>query len=66
MSHSPFAVTSALVVACPECRSMKDERCQRFDARAGHYVFLTRVHSSRRRLADLERAKQVNPEVMKP
>lgn len=59
MTRSAFAVKSALTVACPECRSSKDERCQRFNARAGHYVFLERVHPARRRIADEQRTREV-------
>lgn len=61
MTRSPYAVTSALVVACPECKAVVGHGCTRKD---GTVRFL--VHPARRRAADEQRTREVNPEVMKP
>ena len=61
MSRSPYAVTSALVVACPGCKALIGKRCV---AKAGYDM--QHCHSARRRLADEQRTREVNPEVKKP
>ena len=60
MSRSPYAVTSALVVACPKCKAVVGHDCTRKD---GTVRFL--VHPARRRLADEQRTREVM-EVRKP
>ena len=78
MSRSPYAVTSAIVVACPPrsengCGAAIGEPCwtlrvdkESFTRPKLVRVNLKRVHPARRRLADEQRTREVNPEVMKP
>ena len=61
MSRSPYAVTSALVVACPGCKAPIGKRCV---AKAGYDM--QHCHSTRRRLADEHRTREVNPKLLPP
>ena len=65
MSRSPYTVTSALVVACPTCPA--GMQCFRSDMRKpGSMARKIKCCNERRRLADEQRTREVNPEVMKP
>lgn len=72
MSCSSYAVTSALVVACPPRAYGKDGMLVSCGAQPGYGCIRTDgepralVHPARRRLADEQRTREVNPEVMKP
>lgn len=61
MTRSPYAVTSALAVACPECCQDVGQVCIDCDGKP-----MKRSHPARRRLADEKRTREVNPKVMKP
>jgi hypothetical protein len=70
MTRSPYATTSALIVACPSvsiiggklvsCGMPSGESCLNMKHKP-----LKRCHSARRRAADAKRTQEVNPEVMK-
>jgi len=68
MTCSPYAVTSALVVACPTCKAMAGQRCFTSGAlhSGRHDQRKFKACATRRRLADEQRTREVNPEVMKP
>ena len=67
MSRSPYAVTSALVVACPRCGALAGMQCFRSDMRKpGSMARKIKCCNERRRLADEQRTREVNPEVIKP
>ncbi len=72
MTRSAYAVTSALSVECPpwsrgdsgmleSCGSPIGKHCIRTDGTTAKVS-----HSARRKLADEQRTREVNPEVMKP
>jgi hypothetical protein len=67
MSRSPYATTSALSVACPECRVGIGQACVREHYTYGkvepHVQALQRSHSARREAADAQRTQEVNPKV---
>lgn len=66
MSRSPYAVTPASIVACPQCKVPIGKVCVRWCKKSKVMVETGRCHSARRRLADEQRTREVNPEVMKP
>lgn len=59
MARSAYAVTSALIVACPECYANKGEACWSFGDITSAPRQLKRSHSARRRLADEQRTREV-------
>jgi hypothetical protein len=67
MSRSPYAVTSALRVVCPECEAAQGNPCIKVEF-PEPTVRLNKLRScsTRRRAADNARTREVNPEVMKP
>lgn len=67
MTRSAYAVTSALIVACPRCRALVGMQCFRTDMRKPSAMARKiKCCNERRRLADERRTQEVNPEVMKP
>ena len=67
MSRSPYAVTSAVVVACPKCKAVVGAHCTSMSTdMRDRGKTRKNVHPARRRLADEQRTREVNPEVIKP
>lgn len=70
MSRSPYAVTSALVVACPECPAGIGQPCVKefytYGTIEPHIKAMQRSHSARRRLADEQRTREVNSKLLPP
>ena len=65
MTCSPYAVTSVLNVSCPECLARAGEQCRRYSQTGEFRKHSKRSHPARRRLADEQRTREVNPEVMR-
>jgi hypothetical protein len=63
MTRSAYATTSALSVACPECKQSTGSHCVRYDLGSNESVTRYRSHSARRRAADAQRTQEVNPKV---
>jgi hypothetical protein len=69
MSHSPYAVNSALDVPCPPrdgviergCGAERGQKCRSF---GNTYQELFYCHPARRRLADAKRTVEVHPELV--
>lgn len=60
MPRSPFAVTSALTVACPECDVFPGIHCRSMSTdMRDRGKPLKRAHKARRRLADEQRTREV-------
>lgn len=70
MSRSPYTVTSPLVVACPECPAGIGQPCVKefytYGTIEPHIKAMQRSHSARRRLADDQRTREVNPKLLPP
>lgn len=62
MTRSPYAVTSALIVACPGCKAPIVQRC--VSKRKPSYD-LAHYHPARRKAADEQRTREVNSSIAK-